>query len=146
MTGRQSAGTRRRAAGTLAISAVLAAAALGAGPAEAQSGDPIKIGFVTELSGPWSFFGTSCVAGMKVAEQEINAAGGALKRPLEFIVADNQTNPAQSAAAVRSLDVQDKVLAVSGPTSSDNALAIYGYAEQNRLPFIVPVAAFPQLT
>src|SRR5690606_11948286 len=35
---------------------------------------------------------------------------------------------------------------ISGPTSSDNALAIHGYAEQHKLPFVVPVAAFPQLT
>ena len=49
-------------------------------------------------------------------------------------------------AAARSLDVQDNVLAMTGPTSSDNALAVYGYAEQNKVPFVVPVAAFPQLT
>lgn len=139
--------TRRIARSLLRAAAAAAPlAVVGALPAAAQAADPIKIGFITELSGAWSFFGTSCVAGLKLAEQEINAAGGALKRPLQFVITDNQTNPAQSAAAVRSLDVQEKVVAVSGPTSSDNALAIYGYAEQNKLPFVVPVAAFPQLT
>src|SRR5581483_2320358 len=39
------------------------ALALLGGSAQAQ--DPVKIGFVTELTGPWSFFGTSCVAGLK---------------------------------------------------------------------------------
>jgi branched-chain amino acid transport system substrate-binding protein len=62
------------------------------------------------------------------------------------VIADNQTNPAQAVAAARSLDVQDKVLALSGPTSSDTGLALYGYAEQNKVPYVVPVAAFPQLT
>jgi len=114
--------------------------------AGAQSGDPIKIGFSSELSGAYSFFGTACTNGMKIAEAEINAGGGVLGRPLTFLPVDNQTNPAQAAAAARSLDVQEHVLAISGPTSSDNALAIYGYAEQNKLPFVVPVAAFPQLT
>jgi branched-chain amino acid transport system substrate-binding protein len=129
------------------IAAVLTLALLAAPvTAAAQSTEPIKIGFSTEMSGAYSFFGTACAAGMKIAEQEINAGGGALGRPLDFIVVDNQTNPAQAAAAARSLDVQDHVLAISGPTSSDNALAIYGYAEQNKLPFVVPVAAFPQLT
>ncbi|MBX3540998.1 MAG: ABC transporter substrate-binding protein [Chelatococcus sp.] len=111
--------------------------------AQAQDKPPVKIGFVTELTGPWSFFGTSCVAGLKLAEQKINPPG---KRRIEFIVTDNQTNPAQAVAASRSLDVQDKVLALSGPTSSDTGLAQYGYAEQNKVPFVVPVAAFPQLT
>jgi branched-chain amino acid transport system substrate-binding protein len=130
------------------IAAALAAAglALASGHAAAQAGAPIKIGFVTEVTGPWTFFGTSCVAGLKMAQEEINKAGGALNRPLEFLVVDNQTNPSQAVAAARNLDVNDKVLALSGPTSSDTALAMYGYAEQNKLPFLVPVAAFPQLT
>ena len=47
----------------LAAAIALSAAALCTGGAQAQSGNPIKIGFVTELTGPWTFFGTSCVAG-----------------------------------------------------------------------------------
>jgi branched-chain amino acid transport system substrate-binding protein len=113
------------------------------GIGNAQDKPPVKIGFVTELTGAWSFFGTSCVAGLKFAEKQLNPPG---KRRIEFVISDNQTNPAQAVAASRSLDVQDKVLALSGPTSSDIALAVYGYAEQNKVPFVVPVAAFPQLT
>ncbi|MGB9118727.1 ABC transporter substrate-binding protein [Bradyrhizobium sp.] len=113
------------------------------GIGNAQEKPPVKIGFVTELTGAWSFFGTSCVAGLKFAEKQLNPPG---KRRIEFVISDNQTNPAQAVAASRSLDVQDKVLALSGPTSSDIALAVYGYAEQNKVPFVVPVAAFPQLT
>ena len=116
---------------------------LSTGIGNAQDKPPVKIGFVTELTGAWSFFGTSCVAGLKFAEKQLNPPG---KRRIEFVISDNQTNPAQAVAASRSLDVQDKVLALSGPTSSDIALAVYGYAEQNKVPFVVPVAAFPQLT
>ncbi|MGE0314791.1 MAG: ABC transporter substrate-binding protein [Lautropia sp.] len=129
-----------RLAGHATLAAALLAAA---GAAVAQDKPAVKIGFVTELTGPWSFFGTSCAAGLKFAEATLNPPG---KRRIEIIVKDNQTNPAQAVAAARSLDVQDKVLSLSGPTSSDNALAVYGYAEQNKVPFIVPVAAFPQLT
>lgn len=119
------------------------AVVLSTGIGGAQEKPPVKIGFVTELTGAWTFFGTSCVAGLKFAEKQINTPG---KRKIEFVIADNQTSPAQSVAAARSLDVQDKVLALSGPTSSDTGLAVYGYAEQNKVPFVVPVAAFPQLT
>lgn len=114
--------------------------------AGSKAAEPIKIGFVTEQTGAWAFFGTSCVNGLKMAEDKINAAGGVLGRPLQFLISDNQTNPQQSTAAARSLDIQDNVVALSGPTSSDNALAIYGYAEEHKLPFLVPVAAYPQLT
>jgi branched-chain amino acid transport system substrate-binding protein len=102
-------------AGTAAI--VLTVAATGG-----QAADPINVGFVTELTGPWAFSGSSCAAGMKLAEAEIDAAGGVLGRPLRFLVVDNQTNPTQALAAARSFDAQDKVLVISGPTSSDNAL------------------------
>jgi len=146
------AGTTRKS-GILNKSAVpaLAAACLtlapfGAAPVKAQSGEPITIGFISELSGPYSFFGTACRQGLEFAEKKIAAEGGALHRPLNFKIMDDQTNPAQAVAAARSLDVQDNVLALTGPTSSDIALAIYGYAEQNKVPFVVPVAAFAQLT
>src|SRR5713226_7319793 len=103
--------------------AIAASVALGLTGGVALAQDPVKIGFVTELTGPWAFFGTSCVAGLKLADAQINPAG---KRRIEFVTIDNQTQPAQAVAAARNLDVQSKVLALSGPTSSDTALAIYG--------------------
>jgi branched-chain amino acid transport system substrate-binding protein len=130
---------------TAAIAICLSAAALML-PAPSRAQEAIKIGFVTELTGSWTFFGTSCVAGLDMAVKEINSAGGALGRPLQFVIQDNQTNPSAAVAAARNLDVNDKVVALSGPTSSDTGLAVYGYAEQQKLPYLVPVAAFPQLT
>ncbi len=121
----------------------LACGMFAAAATAASAQEPVKIGFVTEMTGPWSFFGTSCVAGLRFGETQFNPPG---KRKIEFVIADNQTQPAQAVAAARNLDVQSKVLSLSGPTSSDTALAMYGYAEQNKLPFVVPVAAFPQLT
>lgn len=130
---------------TVAVAVCLSAVALML-PAESKAQETIKIGFVTELTGSWTFFGTSCVAGLEMAVKEINSAGGALGRPLQFVIQDNQTNPSAAVASARNLDVNDKVVALSGPTSSDTALAVYGYAEQQKLPYLVPVAAFPQLT
>jgi branched-chain amino acid transport system substrate-binding protein len=109
-------------------------------------GEPIKIGWISELSGTWSFFGNTGITAAQIAEEEINAAGGVLGRPLQIIPMDNRTDPAQAASTARMLYAQNKVLVLSGPTSSDTALAVYGYAEQNQVPFVVPVAAFPRLT
>jgi branched-chain amino acid transport system substrate-binding protein len=136
---------RRHASMSLLCIALLA---LGpALPAGAQpKGEPIKIGWISELSGTWAFFGGTCFDAAKIAEEEINARGGVLGRPIVVIPQDNRTDPAQAAAAARVLDTQDKVLTLSGPTSSDTSLAVYGYAEQNKVPFVVPVAAFPRLT
>jgi branched-chain amino acid transport system substrate-binding protein len=139
-------GLRNTGAATALATVFAAAAVFGAAPAQAQSGEPINIGFISELSGPYSFFGTACKQGLEFAEKKIASEGGVLNRPLKFIMMDDQTNPAQAVAAARSLDVQNNVLALTGPTSSDIALAVYGYAEQNKVPFVVPVAAFAQLT
>jgi len=125
------------------VAAGLGLALIAPQTAAAADQEPVKVGFVTELTGPWSFFGTACVAGLKFADATLNPPG---KRKIEFVQIDNQTQPTQAVAAARNLDIQSKVIALSGPTSSDTALAIYGYAEQNKVPFLVPVAAFPQLT
>src|ERR1700739_4017769 len=77
-----------------AVGAVLAAFA--AMPARAKSGQPITVGVITELSGPYSFFGTACRQGVEFAEKKIAAEGGVLGRPLNFKIVDDQTNPAQA--------------------------------------------------
>src|ERR1700733_12050801 len=86
-------------------------------PARAQSGEPITVGVIAELSGSYSFFGTACRQGIEYAQKKIAAEGGVLGRPLNFKIVDDQTNPAQAVAAARSFDVQDNVLALTGPTS-----------------------------
>ena len=103
---------------------------------------PLKVGWNTELSGPFTFAGNACLDAAKLAEEEVNASG----KKIELIVRDNQTNPAQAAAVARALDTQDKIDLLSGPTNADVSLAAYGYAEQAKLPYLVPVASFPQLT
>ncbi len=114
-------------------------------PALTQTRDPIKIGFVTELTGAWSFYGNACSQAVKIAERKINAAGGVLGRPLDFMVVDDQTQPTQAVAAVRKFDTSDRVVAVSGPTNSDATLAVYGYVEQSRIPFIAATST-PQIS
>lgn len=103
---------------------------------------PLRVGWNSELSGVWTFFGNACLDGAKLAESEVNAKG----KKIELIVQDNQSNPAQAAAVARSLDTQEKVDLLSGPTNADVSLAVYGYAEEAKLPTLMPVAAFPQLT
>lgn len=121
--------------------ACCAVALMIAAPAHAAN-LPLRVGWNTELSGPWTFFGSACMNAVQMAEAEVNASA----KRIEIIPRDNQTNPAQAAAASRAFDKQDNVDILSGPTNSDTSLAVYGYAEDNAVPFLVPVAAFPRLT
>lgn len=128
----------------LAVALMLGAVSCGGGPAEEEG--PIKIGWASELTGPWGFLGTSITPAAEIAVEEINAAGGVLGRQLELIVEDNKTDPATAVAVAKRLAEDENVLVLSAPTSSDTALAIRGYAEENGVPFVIPVAATPRLT
>ena len=56
--------------------------------------DPIKIGIVAPLTGPFAESGRYQTQGARLAADEINKAGGLLGRPLELVTEDDQsTNP-----------------------------------------------------
>ena len=57
-----------------------------AAPAQAQSGEPITIGFGMALTGPLAANGKQALLGMKIWEEEINAKGGLLGRPVKLVL------------------------------------------------------------
>ena len=59
-------------------------------PAKAQ--EPIKIGFSMALTGPLAANGKQALLGMKIWEEETNAKGGLLGRPVKLVYYDDQTN------------------------------------------------------
>jgi branched-chain amino acid transport system substrate-binding protein len=111
------------AAGTLLLATGLAAAPL---PAAAQSnGEPIKIGFSMSLTGPLAANGKQALLGQKIWEEEINAKGGLLGRPVKLINYDDQSNPATVPGIYTKLLDVDKVdLVVGGYATNMNAPAI----------------------
>jgi branched-chain amino acid transport system substrate-binding protein len=80
---------KRIGAGLLAV----AAAIMLINSAAAQSGEPIKIGFGMALTGPLAANGKQALLGMKIWEEEVNAKGGLLGRPVKLIYYDDQSNP-----------------------------------------------------
>ena len=74
--------------------AALALTASSPQPASAQSGEPIKIGFSMSLTGPLSPNGKQALLGMQIWEEEINAKGGLLGRPVKLIHYDDQSQSA----------------------------------------------------
>src|SRR5215813_3308020 len=83
--------------GASAVAAVLLAAAMAAawpGDAAAQSKEPIKIGFGMALTGPLAPNGKMSLLAMKIWEEDVNAKGGLLGRPVKLIYYDDQSSPA----------------------------------------------------
>src|SRR6185312_15305923 len=61
--------------------------------AQAQNKEPIKIGFSMALNGPLGPNGQQALLGMKIWEEETNAKGGLLGRPVKLVYYDDQSKP-----------------------------------------------------
>ncbi|MGJ4905337.1 ABC transporter substrate-binding protein [Bradyrhizobium sp. HKCCYLS2058] len=101
------------------ILAGLCSATLLSGAAYAQSGAPIKIADVAELSGGGATVGNNWKNGIDLAVEEINAKGGILGRKIEVSHADSQSNPGVARAQVqKALDGEPYVLLGPGYSGS----------------------------
>jgi branched-chain amino acid transport system substrate-binding protein len=116
------------AAGAFALSAPLAT------PAKAQSGQPITIGFGMALTGPLAANGKQTLLGMKIWEEEINAKGGLLGRPVKLVFYDDQSNPATVPGIyTKLLDVDKVSLVVSGYATNMIAPAMPVVMQKNKV-------------
>ncbi|MBL8707152.1 MAG: ABC transporter substrate-binding protein, partial [Rhodospirillales bacterium] len=79
-----------QAYGTLGLAGLLAAV-LAAAPATAQ--DTIKIGVSQPLTGAFAASGNYVAQGAKIAEDEINKAGGVLGKKIQLVIEDSKSNP-----------------------------------------------------
>ena len=104
--------------------------------AAAGATEPIRIGLVDETTGPQAEAGVLTLHGVRLALEEINAAGGMLGRPVELVVEDNQsTNPGTVLAYSKLVDQQ--VAAVIGPLRSTQVQAASPTIAKARLPAII---------
>ncbi|HEY0569417.1 MAG TPA: amino acid ABC transporter substrate-binding protein [Xanthobacteraceae bacterium] len=83
--------------------------------AQAPGGEPIKIGFAMALTGPLAANGKQALLGMKIWEDETNAKGGLLGRPVKLIYYDDQSNPSVVPGIYTKLLEVDKVELIVGP-------------------------------
>jgi len=105
----------------------------------ASAAEPILIGGIFAESGPTAEIGTATrlVAEMKL--REINDAGGILGRPLKLVALDTQSTPEVALRMARQLVESDKVLALIGPTSTGEGMAVKKYTEEQKIPAIMTV-------
>jgi branched-chain amino acid transport system substrate-binding protein len=129
--------TRR---GVLYGSLGVAAAGLSAGRARA-AGEPIRLGWLTALTGPNSAPGIGFNRAVVYAAEKINAAGGVNGRMIEVVTRDTQGDPAKAVNAAVELASNLKVHACLGPTNSGESLATTPILAR----FKVPSLQFPQL-
>ena len=119
------------------VRSILGAAAATAllGSAWAQSGQPVKIGLLATLEGPFAAGGAD---GMRGAELAVKQRGGVIAgRKIEIIKASSDAKPDVAVNATRKLVEQDKVDIMVGPLSGGEGIAVKDYSKtQPNITFI----------
>ncbi len=104
---------------------------------EPMSISPVKIGIVLPLSGAEELFGSQGLQGAKMAATEINDAGGVLGgRPVELIIEDEKTDLKTAVEKTEKVILQDRVIAVMGPTSSAHRNAMIEICTRHKTPLL----------
>ncbi|MFL9877111.1 ABC transporter substrate-binding protein [Herbaspirillum rhizosphaerae] len=132
---------------SLAVSTAAAAFALAASaPASAQiSGDVIKIGFITDISGVYSDIDGQ--GGAEAIKFAIADMGGAINgKKIELVVADHQNKADVAASKSREWFDQQGVDVLIGGTNSGTALAMAKVANEKKKVFIENGAGSARLT
>ena len=110
------------------ISAILTVLLIGVGPASAA--ETFKVGVLIPITGTQAVMSEDLITGFKLAQEEINAAGGVLGKPVQLIIEDTETRPSPGMDAARKLVEVDRVNIISGGFSSGVALPIAKYCQQ----------------
>lgn len=115
-------------------------AASGVAPHAAALAQPVKIGLITSLSGPFTPWGINARDGMKMAIAEVNAAGGVLGRPLELVERDDRNSGPEAVTGFKFLVERERVVAAGGIISSDVGLAVGRESESLRVPVFLSMS------
>jgi branched-chain amino acid transport system substrate-binding protein len=104
----------------MVLAAMIAAAGASTVAAQNLEKSVIKIGVAAALKMP---FGQASVRRAEIAAKEINDAGGVLGARIELVTADTEATAPKATEAIEKLFYQDKVDAIVGAYSSEEATA-----------------------
>jgi branched-chain amino acid transport system substrate-binding protein len=112
-----------------------------------MAAEPVKIGVVYPLTGPSAAAGSYQQAGVKIAADRFNAAGGIAGRPVQLFIEDGANDPAQSVSAAEKLVTRDKVDALIAAWGSSPTLAVSAsVSKKYGIPHVVDTASSVKVT
>ena len=97
---------------------------------------PVKIGALFSVTGPASFLGEPERNTAIMMVDEINKAGGIKGRKLELVVYDTQGDATKAVQAVNKLIKDDQVVAIIGPSTTGDSMAVIPVVEKAEIPLI----------
>jgi branched-chain amino acid transport system substrate-binding protein len=157
-----------RAAGSILSSALLAGVALGgviggvgckdskpdgaststssATAASNAATTEIVIGHYGSLTGNTAHFGQDTDKAIRLAVDEVNAAGGVLGKKVRVVTLDDRGDSAEAANAVTRLIDVEKAVTILGEVSSSLSLSGGRVAQRRQVPMISPSSTNPKVT
>jgi branched-chain amino acid transport system substrate-binding protein len=101
-------------------------------PNAAKAADPIRVGMTMALTGGVAPIGKQVLAALQIWRDDVNAKGGLLGRPVEFVVYDDQSNPANIPPLYTKLIDVDKVDLLIGPYATNMVAPAIPVLMQNK--------------
>ena len=118
----------------------LAAALLAAATTAAEAQDPIKIGYAISKTGPFAPAAQTQLETYQMWADQVAAAGGldvaGTKRPVKFVVYDDQSDFSKEPAIYEKLITDDKVDLLLAPWGTPSHFAIVGILEKYQFPLV----------
>jgi branched-chain amino acid transport system substrate-binding protein len=104
--------------------------------ANAFSMEPYRIGAVFSVTGAASFLGEPEKNTALMLQDQINKAGGINGHPLEVIIEDSKSDETQAVLSAKKLIERDKVLAIIGPSTTGESMALVPILSNAKTPLI----------
>ncbi|HKO99399.1 MAG TPA: ABC transporter substrate-binding protein [Pyrinomonadaceae bacterium] len=112
----------------------------------AGGSDKVRIGVFMSLTGSTANFGISSVNGIKMAADEVNAAGGINGKQIELLVQDDRSDASEAATIVTKFVTQDQVHGILGEVASSRSIAAAPIAQNAKIPMLTPSSTNPEVT
>jgi branched-chain amino acid transport system substrate-binding protein len=113
--------------------------------ASKAAGDTVKIGFMGALTGDVAMFGKPTLEGMKMAAEEVNAAGGINGKKIEIVEADNRGDKQEGASVAQKLISRDNVVAILGDPTTGISKVVAPIAQKAQVVLLSAGATGPGL-
>ena len=101
----------------------------------------IKVGAIFAVTGPASFLGGPEARSAEMAVARINREGGINGEQVELIVKDSAGSPEKAVSFAKQLIEEERVVAIIGPSTSGESMAVKKIAEDGRTVLISCAAA-----
>ncbi len=98
--------------------------------------EPIKIGALFAVTGPAAFLGEPEKNTLEMLVKEINAKGGIKGQPVEAVIYDTTGDPTKAVQLATKLIKDDKVVAIMGPSTTGETMAVKPVTEKEKIPLV----------